>query len=90
MTKFLCILSHNYRFHVALLSSRYRLARYIFTCVLALIYLVAFAYLGVQITGLIGENSILPVADYLQAVRGARFDRERWFVGFMKRLLEGK
>src|SRR5437016_4481226 len=41
------------------------LARWLFLRSLGLIYLVAFASFGSQITGLIGANGILPVGDYL-------------------------
>lgn len=42
------------------------LARWLFLRALGLIYLVAFASFGSQVSGLIGANGILPAAEYLQ------------------------
>ncbi|MGI8992282.1 MAG: lipase maturation factor family protein [Bryobacteraceae bacterium] len=41
----------------------------LFRKILGLIYLTAFVSLGLQITGLIGSQGILPVGDFLKAVR---------------------
>jgi hypothetical protein len=46
----------------------YRLTRWLFLRSLALVYAIAFASLGGQIPGLIGENGILPAGQYLVAV----------------------
>ncbi len=43
----------------------YRLSRWLFLRLLALVYLVAFVSLWVQIDGLIGSGGILPLGDYL-------------------------
>src|SRR6058998_3254392 len=43
----------------------YLLTRWVFLRFLGLIYLVAFVSLGAQITGLVGENGILPVSHFL-------------------------
>ena len=50
-------------------GSSYVLTRFIFLRFLGVIYLIAFASLWVQIRGLIGGHGILPIADFLQAVR---------------------
>jgi hypothetical protein len=44
------------------------IVRWLFLRALGLIYLVAFASFGSQVSGLIGANGILPVGDYLQWV----------------------
>lgn len=49
-------------------SPTYHLTRWLFMRYLGLIYLIAFVSLGVQIIGLVGEEGILPVRSYLQAV----------------------
>ena len=46
-------------------SPRYRLSRWLFLRLLALVYLIAFASLAPQILGLVGEDGLLPAADYL-------------------------
>jgi predicted DCC family thiol-disulfide oxidoreductase YuxK len=51
--------------------ARYRLIEWLFLRLLALIYLIAFASLGVQVPGLIGAHGILPVDEYLQAAASA-------------------
>ena len=45
-------------------------SRWLFLRLLGVVYLIAFISLWTQIYGLIGHNGILPVADYLKAVRG--------------------
>ena len=47
-------------------TSQYYIASWLFIRVIALVYLIAFLSLSVQITGLVGANGILPVADLLQ------------------------
>jgi hypothetical protein len=47
----------------------YFLSRGLFLRLLALVYLAAFVSLGVQIDGLVGSRGILPVGEYLTAVR---------------------
>jgi predicted DCC family thiol-disulfide oxidoreductase YuxK len=46
-------------------AERYAQVSWVFLRLLGLIYVAAFASLGVQILGLIGQHGILPVADYL-------------------------
>lgn len=46
----------------------YNIAAALFLRLLGLIYLIAFVSLWVQISGLVGDSGILPVADYLDAV----------------------
>ncbi|HZP91544.1 MAG TPA: lipase maturation factor family protein, partial [Burkholderiales bacterium] len=46
-----------------------RLAIGLFLRALALIFLVAFVSLGVQVTGLVGSHGILPLAEYLAGLR---------------------
>ncbi len=48
---------------------RYRLMRAIFLRGLGVVYLAAFASLGVQLDGLIGSRGILPAAQFLEAVK---------------------
>ncbi|MGB0716311.1 MAG: lipase maturation factor family protein, partial [Phycisphaerae bacterium] len=45
------------------------LARFLFLKAMAVIYAIAFASLSVQIVGLVGENGIQPIQDYLNAAR---------------------
>jgi len=40
-------------------------SRRLFLCLLGGVYFIAFASLGVQITGLVGSHGILPIADLL-------------------------
>jgi hypothetical protein len=47
------------------------LSRRLFLRLLALVYLVAFASLAAQMTGLVGERGILPVAEFLDRARAA-------------------
>jgi len=51
----------------ALQAERYALVSWVFLRLLGAIYIAAFASLGVQIVGLIGQKGILPVGDYLPA-----------------------
>jgi len=48
----------------------YRLARWLFMRAIGLVYLIAFASLIPQITGLIGANGILPVHSFLDSLQG--------------------
>jgi predicted DCC family thiol-disulfide oxidoreductase YuxK len=59
-------------------SPRYRVSSWLFLRVLALIYLIAFVSLRVQIDGLIGEGGILPLAPYLNAVRHLTGSERYW------------
>ncbi len=52
-------------------AEEYRLTSRLFLKVLALIYFAAFVSLGVQITGLVGADGILPLARYLANAREA-------------------
>ncbi|MEO8606857.1 MAG: lipase maturation factor family protein [Chloroflexota bacterium] len=58
--------AEGWRFRTPIPS--YILTRWLFLRLLGLIYLIAFASLLPQITGLIGANGILPIANYLTAV----------------------
>ncbi len=49
----------------------YELSRRLFIRLLGVVYLIAFASLGIQIIGLAGEHGIAPIADYLPRVRQA-------------------
>jgi hypothetical protein len=51
------------------LPPRYRRARSIFLRALGLIYVAAFASLGVQVDGLVGSQGILPIAQTLERIR---------------------
>ena len=50
---------------------RIRIARWLFLRLLALVYLVAFASLATQMTGLVGERGLLPVGEFLDRARDA-------------------
>src|SRR5690349_15152361 len=47
----------------------YRITRQVYLRLLALVYLIAFVSLWVQIDGLIGSHGLLPVRDWLDRVR---------------------
>lgn len=49
----------------------YRTSVWLFTRILAVIYGIAFLSFGTQVKGLIGQQGILPVAPYLDAIRNA-------------------
>ncbi len=53
----------------ALEPARYDLVSWLFLRLLGLIYVAAFASLGVQILGLVGSAGVLPIEPYLQALR---------------------
>lgn len=59
--------------------SSYSLTRWIFLRILGVVYLVAFASLGAQISGLIGERGILPVRLYLDAIEKSLGPERYWF-----------
>jgi lipase maturation factor 1 len=52
-------------------TSSFARSRTVFLRLLGLVYLIAFASLGVQILGLVGEHGILPVAQFLPQVHRA-------------------
>jgi len=54
------------------------LCRWLFLRLLGIVYLIAFVSLWTQIDGLAGHNGILPVVDYLEAVR-ERIGAERYW-----------
>ena len=51
-------------------DDRYQLTGRLFLRLLALIYFAAFASTAIEITGLVGEQGILPAGDYLQGLHG--------------------
>ena len=55
------------------------LTRWLFLRGLALIYMIAFASLGVQILGLVGSDGILPAAEFLESVSGNVTGADRFF-----------
>src|SRR5581483_10826174 len=55
------------------------LSRWLFLRLLGVVYLAAFLSLSVQINGLIGKRGILPIADYLTAVRQT-YGGERYYL----------
>jgi predicted DCC family thiol-disulfide oxidoreductase YuxK len=59
----------KYVFGVPLEPETFGYASWIFLRLLGLIYLIAFLSFGVQASGLIGSNGILPAADFLRAAR---------------------
>jgi predicted DCC family thiol-disulfide oxidoreductase YuxK len=54
---------------IPLAPQTYRLSGWLFLRLLGMIYFIAFASFGVQAAGLIGAHGILPVAEFLPAVR---------------------
>jgi predicted DCC family thiol-disulfide oxidoreductase YuxK len=56
---------------------QYRTSVWLFRRALAIIYLIAFASFGIQAKGLIGSQGILPVSEYLDAVRSGAANQ--WF-----------
>jgi predicted DCC family thiol-disulfide oxidoreductase YuxK len=58
----------------------FRLARFVFLRLLALVYLAAFLSLGSQVFGLVGEHGLLPARDLLLAVREARGGEAFWLL----------
>jgi predicted DCC family thiol-disulfide oxidoreductase YuxK len=64
----------------ALQAERYALVSWVFLRLFGAVYVAAFASLGVQILGLIGHAGILPVRDFLEAVRHTRGDAAYWLV----------
>ena len=55
----------RFTFGTQIEPARFEVTQWIFLRLLAIIYAIAFASLGVQITGLIGASGILPVQEYL-------------------------
>lgn len=82
------VASHRtaFSFVTQLLSGRdygppsYILVRWTFVRLLAVIYFIAFASLGVQVLGLIGSNGILPAQTYLDTLYGRLGDAAYWRV----------
>src|ERR1700733_12336 len=61
-----------------ILPWKFAKVEWLFLRLLAVIYVIAFASLGVQITGLIGSRGILPLGGYLAAVSKALGARGYW------------
>ena len=61
-------------------ADSYLLTRWLFVRLMGIIYLIAFASLGVQVLGLVGTNGILPAQDYLDFLRERLGDDARWRV----------
>ena len=57
-----------------------RFTTWLFLRLLAGIYAIAFASLGVQVLGLIGHDGILPARDWLAAVRSQLGPAGHWYV----------
>jgi predicted DCC family thiol-disulfide oxidoreductase YuxK len=64
----------------ALQAERYALVSWVFLRLFGLIYVAAFASLGVQILGLIGHAGILPLSDFLEAARAALGGAAYWIL----------
>jgi predicted DCC family thiol-disulfide oxidoreductase YuxK len=64
----------------ALHAERYALVSAVFLRLFGVIYVAAFASLGVQILGLIGHAGILPVSDYLRAAHQALGSSVYWIL----------
>ncbi|HZS52212.1 MAG TPA: lipase maturation factor family protein [Bryobacterales bacterium] len=54
------------------------LTRRLFLRILAIIYVIAFLSLGVQITGLVGSQGVLPASHLLDAVRSGAAEQRYW------------
>jgi predicted DCC family thiol-disulfide oxidoreductase YuxK len=61
----------KYTFGTRIEPTRFEATQWLFLRALAVIYAIAFASLGVQITGLIGERGVLPLAGYMEQVEKA-------------------
>ena len=59
-------------------SLRYTLSRWLFLRLLALVYLIAFASLALQVRGLVGEQGLLPAADLLERA-GEFYGAAAWY-----------
>ena len=59
-------------------EGEYRTVIWLFLRLLGLVYLAAFASIGVQIAGLAGEQGILPVGEMLEQARGELGARAYW------------
>ena len=59
---------------------QFRLTRFVFLRLLALVYLAAFVSLGSQVHGLIGEVGLLPAREFLSAVHRSRGDEAFWLL----------
>ncbi len=60
--------------------TQYTIAQWLFLRGLGLVYSIAFTSFAVQVTGLIGEQGILPVSQYLSAVKESAGHRAYWLV----------
>jgi hypothetical protein len=58
----------------------YRIVSVVFLRLLALIYLIAFVSIGVQILGLVGAQGILPIREHLDYLGGAYGPERFWLV----------
>ncbi|MHC5108521.1 MAG: lipase maturation factor family protein [Planctomycetota bacterium] len=58
--------------------STFSVARYLFLRALAVIYLIAFLSMVVQIKGLVGQDGLLPVGEFLDPARFAQADVPSW------------
>jgi len=61
-------------------AEQYELVSWLFLRSLGAIYIAAFASLAVQILGLVGQDGILPLADYLSAAHAALGAAAYWFL----------
>jgi lipase maturation factor 1 len=59
---------------------QFRLTRFVFLRLLALVYLAAFVSLGSQVHGLVGEHGLLPAGEFLRAAREARGNEALWLL----------
>ena len=64
----------------SLLPPGSRFTMWLFIRLLAVVYAIAFASIGVQVLGLIGHDGILPARDWLTAVREQLGPAGRWYV----------
>ena len=70
----------RFTFGKRVLPWKFARTEWLFLRLLAAIYLIAFASLAVQITGLIGAHGILPLGGYLAAVSHALGSRGYWSI----------
>lgn len=70
----------KWTFGMPAVRSRYESVTWLFLRVLALVYMIAFTSLLIQVRGLIGSNGVLPAADFLQGVTQYYGTRAHWMV----------
>jgi lipase maturation factor 1 len=68
----------KYTFGLRIEPARFERTQWLFLRLLALIYAIAFASFGLQVTGLIGEHGIAPAQEFFKAL-GVELGRSRYY-----------